>query len=203
MKVEKSKYAFAKALKTIIKSVGESPCEKHNCELRGACAQQHLACHAFVEYVKTGYTFAPTMRPVKRAPSGIVVEYVNGDHPRPTRELYDEVFPVGSRARKNSKAKMVKVTSELEAGNARFQSGSGVYRCRCCNHNTRSTGGGGAGYRLCDFCFTLSGERNSLTDFDKLFSREAAEHAARQLDERNGAGTALRLFPDVVAALKA
>jgi len=98
MSIKKSVYAFAKALRSITKSVSESPCEKYDCELWSACAEQRLACHAFAEYVETGYTFAPSMRPLKRSPSGLVVEYENGDAPRPTRELYDEVFLGGKRA---------------------------------------------------------------------------------------------------------
>lgn len=52
---------------------------------------------------------------------------------------------------------------------SRFQKGSGVYACRCCGRNTRYTGGDGAGVKLCDECFELAGEENSLSDSGELY----------------------------------
>lgn len=51
----------------------------------------------------------------------------------------------------------------------RFAKGSGVYRCRCCNRNTRHTGGDGAGVLLCDTCYELAGEENHLSDHGTLY----------------------------------
>jgi len=85
--------------------------------------------------------------------------------------------------------------------NARFQRGSGVYVCRCCGHNTRDTGGDGSGVQLCDICFELAGEQNHLSDNGELYSVIGAGQLVAQLDKRNGAGTAERVFPEVFAAL--
>lgn len=94
------------------------------------------------------------------------------------------------------------MTTKNQSNNARFQRGSGVYVCRCCNHNTRSTGGDGAGVQLCDLCFDLAGEENSISDSGETY--ESAENVRAQLsalDLRNGAGTAKRVFPEVCEAV--
>ncbi len=85
--------------------------------------------------------------------------------------------------------------------NARFQRGSGVYTCRSCGHNTRDTGGDGAGVRCCDICYELAGEENSISDTGKTYgSAESVANMLAALDRRNGAGTAQRLFPTVCTA---
>ena len=52
---------------------------------------------------------------------------------------------------------------------SRFQRGSGVYACRSCGRNTRYTGGDGAGVKMCDECYELAGEENSLSDTGALY----------------------------------
>ena len=47
---------------------------------------------------------------------------------------------------------------------SRFAKGSGVYTCRCCNHNTRHTGGDGSSVGLCDTCYDLAGYDNLIQD---------------------------------------
>jgi len=88
------------------------------------------------------------------------------------------------------------------ARNSHFQRGSGVYICRSCKHNTRDTGGDGAGVQLCDLCFELAGEENSISDSGETF--QGAEYVRGELaalDKRNGPGTAQRVFPDVCKAV--
>jgi len=47
----------------------------------------------------------------------------------------------------------------------RFERGSGLYVCRCCNRNTRSTGrGDNELVKLCADCYDLAGEENHLSD---------------------------------------
>jgi hypothetical protein len=53
--------------------------------------------------------------------------------------------------------------------NSLFKKGSGVYNCGCCKRATRSTGGDGADVGLCDICYDLAGEENSLSDSGKLY----------------------------------
>lgn len=87
--------------------------------------------------------------------------------------------------------------------NSRFQRGSGVYVCRTCQHNTRDTGGDGAGVQLCDLCYELAGEENSISDSDGK-TYESAENVRNELaalDKRNGPGTARRVFPTVCDAV--
>jgi hypothetical protein len=87
--------------------------------------------------------------------------------------------------------------------NSRFQRGSGVYVCRTCGHNTRDTGGDGAGVQLCDLCFDLAGEENHISD-NSGGTYESAENVRSQLaalDKRNGPGTARRVFPEVCDAV--
>jgi len=87
--------------------------------------------------------------------------------------------------------------------NAHFKRGSGVYRCRCCGHNTRDTGGDGAMAELCDLCYDLAGEENHINDNGNLY--EGAAYVAGMLaalDKRNGANTARRIFPAVCHAAK-
>jgi len=46
----------------------------------------------------------------------------------------------------------------------RFQTGSGVYTCRCCNKQTRETGDGESGVQLCLPCYDLAGLENEHND---------------------------------------
>lgn len=47
----------------------------------------------------------------------------------------------------------------------RFERGSGLYACRCCKRNTRSTGrGDNELVKLCEDCFDLAGEENHYSD---------------------------------------
>ena len=56
----------------------------------------------------------------------------------------------------------------------RFARGSGVYACRCCNRNTRSTGrGDNELIRLCAECYDLGGEENSLSDSGEFYAGPA------------------------------
>ena len=53
----------------------------------------------------------------------------------------------------------------------RFERGSGVYVCRCCKRNTRSTGrGDNENVRLCAECYDLAGEDNHLTDTGEFYA---------------------------------
>jgi len=83
--------------------------------------------------------------------------------------------------------------------NSQFKAGSGVYRCRCCGHNTRHTGGDGSGVQLCDLCYDLAGEENHISDKGgKTYdSAENVTAMLAALDKRNGAGTAAKLFDAV------
>lgn len=57
----------------------------------------------------------------------------------------------------------------------RFARGSGMYACRCCGRNTRSTGRGDNEHaRLCVECFELAGYENLLTDQGELSVDEAS-----------------------------
>lgn len=94
------------------------------------------------------------------------------------------------------------MTTIHQARNARFQTGSAVYVCRSCKHNTRDTGGDGSGVQLCDLCYDLAGEENHISDSDGA-TYESAQNVRGELaalDKRNGAGTAARIFPTVCAA---
>ncbi len=56
----------------------------------------------------------------------------------------------------------------------RFARGSGMYACRCCNRNTRSTGrGDNENAKLCVECFELAGYENLLSDQGKLDKGDA------------------------------
>ena len=47
----------------------------------------------------------------------------------------------------------------------RFERGSGLYACKCCKRNTRSTGrGDNELVKLCEECFDLAGEENHYSD---------------------------------------
>lgn len=89
------------------------------------------------------------------------------------------------------------MTTKAQARNARFQRGSAAYICRCCKHNTRSTGGDGAGVGLCDICYELAGEENCVSDTGELYDPASVPGLMRTLDESRGPGTAQRLFPTV------
>ena len=57
----------------------------------------------------------------------------------------------------------------------RFARGSGMYACRCCNRNTRSTGrGDNENAKLCVECFELAGYENLLSDQGELSVDEAS-----------------------------
>jgi hypothetical protein len=85
--------------------------------------------------------------------------------------------------------------------NNRFTTGSGAYTCRMCHHLTRDTGGDGASVQLCDICYDLCSEDNSLSDTGEL-STTAGRIAELlvALDQRNGDGSAAKLFPAVCKA---
>lgn len=54
----------------------------------------------------------------------------------------------------------------------RFERGSAVYACRCCNRNTRSTGrGDNELIRMCAECFDLGGEENHLSDCGEFYDK--------------------------------
>lgn len=86
--------------------------------------------------------------------------------------------------------------------NSRFQRGSGVYTCRICKHQTRDTGGDGASVGSCDICYELAGEENHISDSGgKTYGSQANVQALlKALDQRSGAGTARRIFPEVCDA---
>lgn len=85
---------------------------------------------------------------------------------------------------------------------SRFQRGSGCYVCRLCGHNTRDTGGDGAGVQSCDLCYELAGEENSISDTGTTYgSKEGVTAELAALDARNGVGTARRCFPEVCDAV--
>lgn len=88
-------------------------------------------------------------------------------------------------------------TTLKQSRKARFQKGSGVYTCRMCSHNTRDSGGDGAGVRLCDICYELAGEDNSISDTGELYDARSTREMLALLDTRRGNGTAKRLFPRV------
>ncbi len=55
----------------------------------------------------------------------------------------------------------------------RFARGSGCYRCRCCNRQTRSTGNGdNENVLLCVQCFELAGLENAVQDGEVLSDSE-------------------------------
>jgi hypothetical protein len=65
-------------------------------------------------------------------------------------------------------------TSNKAARNSRFQKGSGMYACRCCERNTRSTGNGDNEFvRLCTDCYDLAGEDNHYADRGTFYSSAA------------------------------
>lgn len=87
----------------------------------------------------------------------------------------------------------------MARNNSFFKRGSGVYKCGCCGHMTRDTGGDGASVGNCDLCFDLAGESNHISDSGGE-TYESAENVAAMLaalDKRNGAGAAAKAFPDV------
>lgn len=83
----------------------------------------------------------------------------------------------------------------------RFTKGSGVYTCRICKHRTRDTGGDGAFNGACDLCYDLAGEENHIMDHKATYdSVENVRAMLKALDQRNGEGTARRLFEEVCDA---
>lgn len=57
------------------------------------------------------------------------------------------------------------MTTPKQAKNSRFQKGSGLFKCRCCGHNTRSTGNGDNEFvRLCTICYDIAGIENAISD---------------------------------------
>lgn len=67
---------------------------------------------------------------------------------------------------------MKTATTKTTAKNAsHFARGSGVYKCRCCERQTRSTGrGDNENVGLCAECYDLAGEENSLSDNGEFYS---------------------------------
>lgn len=47
---------------------------------------------------------------------------------------------------------------------ARFQRGSGAYKCRCCGKTTRETGNGESSVQLCKQCYYEGGLENEHSD---------------------------------------
>lgn len=80
----------------------------------------------------------------------------------------------------------------------KFQSRSSTYKCRSCGHNTRNVEGDEAEVRLCLACYTLAGEDNCLSDTGEFYSLHSVKQMIERLDRQCGAGTAKRLFPEVV-----
>jgi hypothetical protein len=74
----------------------------------------------------------------------------------------------------------------------RFQKGSGMYQCRCCGRNTRSTGNGdNENVRLCEQCYELAGYENMVQDGGELSDRdrETIKQLIAQIEEKGGANT--------------
>lgn len=93
-------------------------------------------------------------------------------------------------------------TTYNQARNSRFQRGSGCFLCRVCGHNTRATGGDGADVHLCELCYELAGEENTISDTGTTYGSKAGVTAElARLDARNGVGTARRCFPEVCNAV--
>ncbi|MFD0669742.1 hypothetical protein ACT80S_18630 [Ramlibacter sp. MAHUQ-53] len=86
----------------------------------------------------------------------------------------------------------------------RFALGSGVFTCRSCDRKTRDTGGDNTDIRLCDECYELSSQENSLSDSRKLYGNPQGVKATMDdLDAKIGAGRARQLFPEVAEAVDA
>lgn len=88
-------------------------------------------------------------------------------------------------------------TTLRQARNSHFQRGSGVYACRCCGRNTRSTGGDGAGVHLCDECFELAGYENLAQDDEPFSEADKAEvrRLVKAIVEKGGDAPDTSLFP--------
>lgn len=93
--------------------------------------------------------------------------------------------------------------SAKAAKNSRFQKGSGMYACRSCDRNTRSTGNGdNEGVQLCEQCYTLAGEENHLADNGCLYAPVAEVRGLFTALEGFGKNPA-ELFPEVAEHLDA
>jgi hypothetical protein len=91
-------------------------------------------------------------------------------------------------------------TFKRDTSASRFQKGSAVFVCGCCNRRTRATGRrDNENNGLCAQCYDLAGESNSLADTGALYDAQWARQCLADLADK-GIDTA-ELFPDVVAAL--
>lgn len=82
--------------------------------------------------------------------------------------------------------------------NSLFAKGSGMYECRCCHRKTRHTGGDGAGVQLCDTCYELAGEENSLSDNDAFY--ESPENVLAMIASVAAKGGDASCWADIKAA---
>lgn len=73
-----------------------------------------------------------------------------------------------------------------KASNSRFAAGSGVFKCNCCGHNTRHTGGDGSFVKMCDTCYDLAGYFNQFQDGEFLESSYATVRGDFEWLRKNG-----------------
>ena len=99
------------------------------------------------------------------------------------------------------------MTTAKQARNARFQRGSAMYSCRCCDRQTRSTGNGDNEHvRLCAECYDLAGEENHLSDNGTLYASPAEVRRLFTVLKEKGVADPESLFrpvADYLATLEA
>lgn len=78
-----------------------------------------------------------------------------------------------------------------------------TYKCRACGHNTRETGYGESGIKLCAYCYEVSGEENSYQD-DVITVEELASFMGEMAKLFNVSEERVRKaaqFPETLAIL--
>ena len=64
----------------------------------------------------------------------------------------------------NKPAQTAQTKETTPMSNSHFKRGSGCYTCTCCKKLTRSTGASEEYCGLCERCFEMSGDENSVSD---------------------------------------
>ena len=80
-----------KELEKALAAAAVEPCTAYSCSRRRDCAEQKLACEAFVYYVTTGRTVHPLMT-FKTTERGQKPLNVLSSTQAPTRKFYERVF---------------------------------------------------------------------------------------------------------------
>ena len=80
-----------KELEKALAAAAVEPCTAYSCSRRRDCAEQKLACEAFVYYVTTGRTVHPLMTFNTTENGQKPLNVLKGPH-NPTRKMYERIF---------------------------------------------------------------------------------------------------------------